>query len=253
MAAIEAGFYDFDQMASDDELQRVRARGKIKLPKLHAFAENKGRNGVRMPYELILPEGYDAERTYPAVAVYAPGNSGPLASSWALENLCDGVTRKQDCIVLLLVTPERGWYTHPTHHALEDLFKKVLKEHKIAGNKFHLAAFGTGADAASTYAGMSRRYFQSFNIFSGQPFADDGQDAVTEHKGLALRMFVSSEDPAGIAEARRAEKLMKAAGGEALVRIMEEQPLTLPSLHHGGWLVELMHDLRAAADGGDGR
>lgn len=233
--AIEAGYLDFDWIAQDTDLVKTRARGKVTLPKLHEFEVHMARNGVRMPYELILPNDYDPEREYPAVALIGPG-SGPLSASWSLRNLCDGTTREEGCIVLLLVAPERGWYTHPTHHALEDLLKKVQKEHAIQGEAFHLVGFGSGSDPASTYANMSKRYFKSFSIVAGRPFTGDDDEDVLRHRSVPVTILLGAEDHAALREARAAVQLLQSRESVASLRVLPEDGGALGSVHHGKWL-----------------
>ncbi len=245
--AIGAGYLDFDSIRTDPDLAQVRARRNVELPEPHAFQELRGRNGVVIPYELLLPEGYESERSYPALVLFGPGN-GPLAASWALENLCGGITREQGCIVLLVVAPERGWWTHPTHHALEDLLKKVRKEHSIAGNRFHLVGFLAGAHPASTYASMSRTYFSSFTAIGGAPFPRSDDRSLARNKGLRFLFLIGEGDRAGTQETRRIQGVLDGAGAETHLRVLAGETGSLPGLHQGRWLELLAGELGLNAD-----
>lgn len=238
-AAIAAGFLDFDLIATDPDLVRTRARGNLELPEPHAFSVHEARNRVELPYELLLPEHHDPERATPAVVLFPPG-PGPLSAAWALQTLCDGDLRRKDCIVLLLVAPERGWFTHPAHHALEDLLKHVRREHEIAGDRFHLVGFGSGTRAASTYAGMSGAYFQSFTSIGGEPFGRWDDRELTGFRDLRLRFVSGAEDGPSRAAAERAASLLGSGEREVERRLLDGEGGSYPSLHHGAWLAQVL-------------
>lgn len=233
--SIAEGYLDFDSMMEDSDLKQTLAGGKVELPKLHEFPEHKARNGVRMPYELVLPKNYDSERAYPAFVLFAPG-AGPLAASWAWNELCGGEIAEQDSLILLVGAPDRGWYTHPTHHALEDLLKHVRKQHSIVDDRYHLVGFAGGSNPARTYAGMSGRYFESFSIIGGRPYENRDERDILDHKSLRLSFLLGTGDPAALAQAKRVSALLKAKGGSVRIQAVDDALGSYPSLHGGRWV-----------------
>ena len=234
--AIHAGYLDFDWIAQDGDLVKTLARGNVPIPEPGQFEHNEGRNGVQMPYALLLPKNYAADREYPAVVFFAAG-SGPRASAWTRDQFLDGTTRAQGSMVLLVMAPERGWFTHPTHHALEDLLKKVLREHNVAGKRFHGIGFGNGSNPGQTYAaGMSSGYFESFTQIDGRVASERDSRDLLRKKDLRRHFLMRASNSLGLADARWAQGILKGAGRDASVQVIEEPAGSFPSLQHGVWL-----------------
>lgn len=163
--ALAAGFADFDLMEVDADLAALRAAGSLPGPTVHAFQHKRSPNGVTVPYFILEPEGYDPERSYPAFLVFSPG-AGTRAVDWAIDEFFGDSAAGADRLVVFVAPPERGWMTHPTHHALEDVLKRIKKSHKIEGSAFHFVGLLAGTDPALTYSLMSKRYAASVTVIS---------------------------------------------------------------------------------------
>ena len=171
-----AGYLDFDSLETDPELKNLRDKVDLHLPKKHKFSILRGRNGVEIPYYVLLPTDFDVEKEYSVAVSFAQGTGGKRSSDWCIEKLWGGKSTRADWIVVCAAAPKNGWINHPSHHALEDLFKKLRKDYKVASNAFHLVGFGAGARVATTYSGMSKKYVASLTVASWDSFArwDDG-------------------------------------------------------------------------------
>lgn len=228
--AIEAGFLDFDLMQTDADLEALRKVRELPLPRTRAYEEVRGRNGVVVPYALQLPSGYDPEREYPALVAFSPGGGGPLATSWALDELWGDAVADSGWIVVHPVAPENGWINHPSHHALNDLLKHVEREHEIQGGKFHVFGFGTGCRPATTFSQMSKSYFQSLTVVAGTAWSrwDDGD--LSDFKRMPVRQFVGADDVAALAQARRTEEIFARIGAQSSLTVLEGEGRLVPGL-----------------------
>lgn len=142
--ALDAGFLDYDLVKTDPDLEGVRDKLKRELPHARTYTPFRGANGVKLAYSVLLPQGYDPAKTYPALFAFPPGSGGPATADWAVANLW-GESNTQGWIVVVPVAPEDGWISHPAHHALEDLLDQILETHRIQDKQFHLAGFSEGA------------------------------------------------------------------------------------------------------------
>ena len=231
--AIAAGFLDFDLMASDTDLNALRAQYDLPLPPRHEYKQFNARNGVMLEYKVLLPTGFDGEMTYPAAVFFPPG-PGPLSADWALSQLITESDDTAGWIVVYAVGPDRGWFTHPSHHALEDLLRQLQAEYKIEGGKFHAVGFGGGARVATTYSRMAGAYFQSLTTFSGWHWDRwDDDELGEEFRDIPVRLVVGADDRYGRSMNSRVQRLMAAGGVDAVLSTVDGDDYMLASVRHG--------------------
>lgn len=246
--ARRAGFLDFDLMESDPELANLRAQRELDLPAKHEYARLTGRNRIVIPYRVLLPDDFDAERESSVAVFFAPDGGGQRSTDWCIDELWGGRSTLANWIVVCAVAPENGWINHPSHHALEDLFKHLRSEYRVASNRFHLVGFGAGARVAATYSGMSRRYTASVTVASATCFDgwDDGDFG--RMRGLPVHLLVGTEDEPLAHSARSARAGFERKGVSVLLTEFDGDGPVLESLRAGGLLNEVA---RCAALGAD--
>jgi hypothetical protein len=236
--AIESGFLDIDLVATDTDLDPLRARIELPLPRKHEYRELKARNGIRMQFSVIEPAGFDPERSYPVLVAFSPG-SGPRSTDWMLDELWSGVEEQADWIVVSLVAPEsKGWYTHPSHHALEDVLKKLQKEYKVAGGNFHLFGFASGCGAAMTYSGMSRKYFQTMTLVSSTGWGNYDDSDYDGWRDMPVHQIVG-ESSYTLELDRAAHERLTAVGCKSHLEVIPDNGLLVTSLRGTDLLAEI--------------
>ena len=219
--ALEAGFLDFDTMATDTDIAPLRDAGHLTLAPERTYTPYKHSNRVTCGYEVILPEGADPTQKRPALVCFAPGSGRERSADWFTANvLADGAS-KAGWTVIVLVAPAKGWQNHPAHHALEGLLKKVRKEHAIEG-KFHSLGYADGARSAATYARMSRKYFATLTTVSSRAWMNWGDPGKSFRDGMPVHVIAGETDVTAVAEARFVEKDFEKHDGNCLVTIVSE-------------------------------
>lgn len=231
--AIKAGFLDYDLMETDSDLDALRAKYDIAYPPEHEYTPFKARNAVELSFRVLRPRGYDGGKSYPAVVVFPPGN-GRRSTDWAMEELLGEGDDTKGWIVIYVVGPDRGWFTHPSHHALEDMLKKIQSEYKITGGKFHVAGFADGARAATTYSRMSEAYFQTLTTFSAWHWRRwDADELGREFRDMSVTLVVGEQDAFGREMNDYVKKLMSEGGGTVKLEIVSRDDYMLASIRHG--------------------
>ena len=228
--AMEVGFLDYDLIATDTDLANLRAKHEVAFPDEQKYESFKARNGVKLGYRVVTPQGYDSHKFYPALVVFAPGN-GTRTADWAAEQLI-GSGDSRDWIVVYPIAPDRGWFTHPSHHALNDMLDEVREAHKIENNKYYLAGFGSGARVASTYSKMSREYFLTLTTFSAWHWDRWDDDDLASGFGMPVRLVVGKQDEFGLKMNMRAHELMAGKGNVELKIVVSDDHM-LASVRHG--------------------
>lgn len=236
--ALDAGFVDYDLMASDPDLDALRARYPLDLPPEQPYVEFTGENGVRMAYRVILPQDHVAGQDYPTVVFFPPGR-GSRSADWALENWI--APADAAWIVVVAVGPERGWFTHPSHHALEDMLDALKAELRPAGGLFHVAGLAEGARVAATYSQMSGRYFASLTTYSATHWSRwEADELARGFRDFPLTAVVGEGD----ATAVRSTELLEELVPTARIRRVEGADQRLLPLFGGGFVQYLPADGR---------
>jgi tetratricopeptide (TPR) repeat protein len=237
--AMQAGFLDLDLIAVDADLENLRAKYEIAMPKAQEYVQFKAHNGVELAYKVITPQGYDRSKTYPALVLFPAGN-GPRSADWANEQLL-GSGDSKDWLVVYPIAPERGWFTHPSHHALNAMLDEVRDSYKIEGNKYYLAGFGSGTRVATTYSQMSHEYFLTLTTFSAWHWDRWDDEDLASGLKMPVRMIVGENDAFGRKINERAEELI-GRKGDAEIKIVKSDSHMLASLRHGKLLAYIPHE-----------
>ena len=166
--------------------------------------------GVALTYKVVLPTGFDPARTYPAVLVFTGGPQllrmaeSTLDSDWRVE------AERRGYIVISPGTPDGSLFFEAADRVFPSFLDQLLKEYRIAGNRFHVAGHSNGGLSAFHVAA---RYPQYFATVTGYPGLLNGVDQAKASgiKALCLFMHVGDRDD-GWREAmeRQAQALSRA-------------------------------------------
>ncbi|MEM7204010.1 MAG: hypothetical protein AAF628_27360 [Planctomycetota bacterium] len=157
----QAGFLDIDLAETDPDLEPLRGREDFPSPPRLEYDEFRAPNGVVIGYHVDVPADYDADSSYPTVVAFAPGNWKRRAADWMRTELFGREPNQAGLIVVTVVAPDRGWHTHPAHHALEALVRRVRRDYAVAPGRIAAFGLGQGARPATTYLRMSKRVFDT--------------------------------------------------------------------------------------------
>jgi hypothetical protein len=165
---------------------------------------------------------------------FAPGGWGTASCDWSLTNLWGESTTEAGWIAVHLLAPEQGWMTHPSHHALEELLDDIRNEHRIQGNQFHLVGFGNGSHPATTYSGMSGRFFQSLTTVGNRAVARWDDDELERFSQKRVFFIVGSKDDYTLETVRKADVLMRKGGIEVTLTVLDGEGRVPASMLDGG-------------------
>ncbi len=220
--ALEAGFCNYDLIAVDTDLELLRSAGKLRMPADHEYATLR-HGGVVVPYVVLLPEGYDEQKTYPAAVAFAPGGMGMKSTDWTLDTIWAQPADRAGWIIVCAAQPSNGWINHPSHHALNALMTDIAKKHNIEEDRFQFIGLGEGGRPAATYASMSRKFVRGLTLVDSSGYGrwhdEDVADVASEERPVTL--FVGGASGALREEAQRVETLMRGAGGEVNLVVLD--------------------------------
>ncbi len=203
----------------------VRAANPSELSTFKAF------NNLQIEYAVLLPKGFDPNMTYPAILSFSTYKYNQEKTLTMVDGFWDGSTL-EDYIVIVPTSPkgqDRGWISHPAHHALVDFLKMINSKYKIQNDKFHLLGFDEGCIPAQTYT--VRELFVSLTTVSSEEwsrFDADWYNKMSKHKMPTLLIY-GLEDASGVELGERVKRELSKRGVDTQLIIETGNRKSLPS------------------------
>jgi poly(3-hydroxybutyrate) depolymerase len=186
--------------------------------------------GTSVQYKIVLPDGYDAAKEYPAVLVMGGGPQTMDTVDRTLERNFRAEAERRGYIVVAPAAPDGQLFFQGGERIFPDFLEAILANYKVAGGKFHVAGPSNGGIAAMHVAAQHPSYFLSATAFPGylwQP-NDAKLRAMTE---LCVFLYVGEHDEyRWHDEMRREAEFLSAAGTVARYTLEQGQGHRLETL-----------------------
>lgn len=167
--------------------------------------------GLHLTYKVVLPNGYDPARTYPAVLVFTGGPQllrmaeSTLNADWRQE------AERRGYIVISPGTPDGNLFFESADRVFPSFLDQILKDYHVRNGKLHVAGHSNGGLSAFHVAA---RYPKYFSTVTGYPGLLDGPDRARAEaiKGLCIFMHVGDRDDGWRGEMQRQSQELSRAG-----------------------------------------
>jgi predicted peptidase len=123
--------------------------------------------GVDVQYKVVLPDGYDAAKAYPAVLVLGGGPQTMDTVDRTLERNFRAEAERRGYIVVAPAAPGGELFFQGGERIFPAFLKAVLRDYRVEGGKFHIAGPSNGGIAALHVAAQNPEYFLSVTAFPG--------------------------------------------------------------------------------------
>jgi predicted peptidase len=162
-----------------------------------AFADvldkTKNVGGITVQYKVILPNGYDPAKSYPAVLAFSGGAQTMDTVERTVERNWRPEAERRGYIVVVPAAPAEGVYFEGGARIFPEFLKMLLSEYKIQNNKFHIAGVSNGGISAFHIAALYPQYFISVTGFPG--YLPQANEARTQRlANLCLYLHVGELD-----------------------------------------------------------
>jgi poly(3-hydroxybutyrate) depolymerase len=124
-------------------------------------------SGMTVQYKVVLPDGYDPQKTYPGLLVLGGGPQTMNTIDGILMRNFRAEAEKRGYIVVAPAAPGGQLFFESGARIFPDFLKMVLAEYKIQNGKFHIAGPSNGGIAAFHVAAANPQYFLSITAFPG--------------------------------------------------------------------------------------
>jgi poly(3-hydroxybutyrate) depolymerase len=157
--------------------------------------------GTKLQYKIVLPNGYDATKAYPAILAFPGGPQamsmveGTVARNWREQAEIRGY------IVIVPAAPNGELFFQEGDRVFPAFITKLLGDFKILQNKFHIAGVSNGGLSAFHIASLYPQYFWSVTGLPG--FLDESSpQRVRALAKMCIYMYAGEEDPSWLQSER---------------------------------------------------
>jgi poly(3-hydroxybutyrate) depolymerase len=192
--------------------------------------QTKKVDGTTVHYKVVLPDGYDSTKTYPAILAMGGGPQTMNTVDGILSRNFRAEAEKRGYIVIAPAAPDGELFFDAGDRIFPEFLDMMLKDYKIKDNKFHAAGPSNGGIASFHVAAENPQYFQSVTAFPGymwQPSAARLQ-AIAK---MCVFMYVGEFDPyMWHNEMKKEAEYLRAKGTLARYTVEKDQPHRLETL-----------------------
>jgi len=196
------------------------------------FERAKKVGDTTVHFKLVLPDGYDAAKTYPAILAFGGGPQNMNTVDNIVNRNCRSEAEKRGYIVVAPAAPGDDLFFEDGDRIFPDFLKLIMADYKIRDGKFHVAGPSNGGIAAMHVAAANPQYFLSATPFPGylwQPTA--GKLKAIASAKVCVFMYVGEFDPyMWHSEMKREAEALSVMGTLARYNVEKGQPHRLETL-----------------------
>ncbi|HTW74198.1 MAG TPA: hypothetical protein VMD56_04675 [Steroidobacteraceae bacterium] len=147
-------------------------------------------------YEVVLPDHYDAQRSYPTILAFG---GGPQTMD-VVERMVEGTFRdqaeKRGYIVVMPAAPDGQLFFEQGARIFPAFLQQILSTYRVEDGKLLAAGASNGGISAFYIASLYPRYFRSITAFPGY-LPDPSAASIDAIAGMCIHMFVGQFDELG--------------------------------------------------------
>ena len=185
---------------------------------------------VTVHYKVVLPNGYDASRTYPAILAFGGGPQTMNTVDSVLTRNLRTEAEKRGYIVIAPAAPDGALFFEDGARIFPEFLKRMLADYKIEGGKFHIAGPSNGGIASFHVAAANPQYFLSVTAFPGYMW-QPSTAKLQAISNMCVFMYVGELDEyMWHGEMKQEAEYLRAKGSVARYSVEKGQPHRLDTL-----------------------
>jgi poly(3-hydroxybutyrate) depolymerase len=187
-------------------------------------------SGVTVQYKVVLPNGYDASKTYPAILAFGGGPQTMNTVDSVLTRNLRAEAERRGYIVIAPAAPDGQLFFEGGARIVPEFLKLMLANYKIEGGRFHIAGPSNGGIAAFHVAGSFPQLFKSVTAFPGYMW-EPSQAKLTAIAQMCVFMYVGENDEYRWHDEMKHEaEFLRSQGAVARYSVEKGQPHRLETL-----------------------
>jgi predicted esterase len=181
-------------------------------------------------YKVVLPNGYDPAKAYPAIIALGGGPQNMNTVDSVLSRNLRAEAEKRGYIVVAPAAPDDQLFFEGGERIFPEFLKMILADYKIEANKFHIAGPSNGGIAAFHVAAANPQYFLSVTAFPGYMW-EPKESKLQAISKMCVFMYVGELDEyMWHGEMKKEAEYLRSKGTVARYTVEKGQPHRLETL-----------------------
>jgi polyhydroxybutyrate depolymerase len=186
--------------------------------------------GVDVHYKVVLPDGYDPAKTYPAIVVLGGGPQTMDTVDRTVERNFRAEAERRGYIVVAPAAPGGALFFEGGERIFPAFLQTVLRDYRVEGGKFHIAGPSNGGIAALHVAAQNPDYFLSVTAFPGYMWEPSEKKLLAVAK-MCVYLYVGENDEyRWHDEMKREAEFLRSRGTVANYSVEAGQPHRIETL-----------------------
>jgi len=198
----------------------------------HAEVQEKTKKvgKTTVQYKVVLPNGYDAAKTYPAILALGGGPQNMNTVDGVLNRNLRAEAERRGYIVIAPAAPDGELFFEDGARIFPEFLKLILADYKIQDSKFHIAGPSNGGIAAFHVAAANPQYFLSVTAFPGYMW-EPSTAKLNAISKMCVFMYVGENDEyMWHPEMKREAEYLRSKGTVARYTVEKGQPHRMETL-----------------------
>src|SRR5436189_5187495 len=186
--------------------------------------------GTAVRYKVVLPNGYDPAKAYPAILALGGGPQTMNTVDGVLNRNLRAEAEKRGYIVVAPAAPDGELFFEEGARIFPEFLKMILADYKIQDGKFHIAGPSNGGIAAFHVAAANPQSFLPITAFPGYLWEPTPAKLQAISK-MCVFMYVGENDEYRWHDEMKEEaEFLRAKGTVAHYTVEKGQPHRLDTL-----------------------
>ncbi len=186
--------------------------------------------GTTVHYKVVLPNGYDPAKAYPAILALGGGPQTMNTVDNVLSRNLRPEAEKRGYIVIAPAAPDDQLFFEDGARIFPEFLKMMLADYKIQDNKFHIAGPSNGGIASFHVAARNPQYFLSVTAFPGYMW-EPSEAKLQAISKMCVFMYVGENDEyMWHSEMKREAEELRSKGTVARYTVEKGQPHRMETL-----------------------
>jgi polyhydroxybutyrate depolymerase len=186
--------------------------------------------GFTVHYKVVLPDGYDAAKTYPGIIALGGGPQTMNTVDGILTRNFRAEAEKRGYVVVAPAAPDGDLFFEDGARIFPEFLRMILADYKIRDGKFHIAGPSNGGIASLHVAAANPQYFLSVTAYPGYLWEPTPAKLQAISKMCVFMYVGENDDYRWHGEMQREAEFLRARGTVARYTVEKGQPHRLDTL-----------------------
>lgn len=201
-----------------------------RIAQAELLEKTKKVGAITVHYKVVVPNGYDPAKAYPAILVFGGGPQTMETVDRVVNRNFRAEAEKRGYLVIAPAAPDDQLFFESGDRIFPEFLKMILADYRIEGNKFHIAGPSNGGIAALHVAAAYPQYFLSVTAFPGYMWNPSTAKLQAISKMCVFLYVGENDEYMWHGEMKKEAEILRSKGTVARYTVEAGQPHRLDTL-----------------------